>query len=50
MTASQSSGLALTGVRGLALIIFCAPASMVLNTSMDTGTLEDRVEDERGGN
>ena len=29
MTALQSSGLALTGVSGLALIIFCVPASIV---------------------
>ena len=39
VTAFQSLGLALTGVRGLALIIFCAPASMVCNTSVDTGTV-----------
>ena len=33
---SQSSILALTGVSGLALIIFCAPASIVHKTSVDT--------------
>ena len=39
MIASQSLGLALTGVSGRALFIFCAPASMVLKLSMDTGTV-----------
>ena len=33
---SQSSILAFTGVSGLALIIFCAPASIVRKTSVDT--------------